>query len=397
MADIWPVLPQFPSGPYTITREFRTEIIVSRAGKEQRRALRDTPRKKIEYLSRVKGDCRVEFDKAMLDAQRVQQVIPERVRFVTLSGISSGVDTVTIDPLPAWIVEDADLMLVSGADQGRRTVSSIAGNDVTFTETDAFDWPAGTRLHPALFGYLSAQIGTSLLSRDKGVVEVSVSLDVDPGTEEEEAEGTAGTTLSNREVFLVAPDRWSPPSVNRQQDGVGAVDYGFGRTSRFFPIEFSSRVWNAEYTACSFTKAEDIRKLFARMKGRRGEFYMPTFTADMSLASALTSAGTTMLVTGTDIANNYSGDTVYKAVAVRLKNGTTLVNTVSSIAISSGNSSLTVGTAWGQNVAISDVEQVCWMPVWRFASDILAIRWVREDAAQISLSLQTIENLTAET
>ena len=36
------------------------------------------------------------------------------------------------------------------------------------------------------------------------------------------------------------------------------------------------------------------------------------------------------------------------------------------------------------------------MPVWRFASDILATSWVREDVAEVRMSMQMIETLTVE-
>jgi hypothetical protein len=397
VATVWPFLPNIRREAFVVAREYRTDIIVSRSGKEQRRALRQTPRKRIEYLTGVGGDCLRDFDLSMKTAQREQLAIPDRVRFVRLaSGLGGSVDSVVISPFPSWIVADAELLLVSGSRVAARTVESVVGTTVTFVETEAASWPAGTRLHPSLHGFLNANITAPLVS-PRGVVNVSVVFEVDPGEEPPEDIGTAPVTFASREAFLTRPNRWRQISLNRKQDAAADADYGFGRVRRFFPIEFATRLWEADYTGCDFDRAEAIRQFFDRMQGRRGEFYMPTWQRDLVPIVALTSAGTTITVEGTG-AQAYSGDTVFKAIGVRKKNGTWLLRTVSSIAPSGGtNSALTISAAWGENVAVADIDMVSWLPVWRFSSDILSTSWAREDVAEMRLALQMIENLTAET
>lgn len=392
---IWPFLPNWRRQPYSVTREYRTEIITSRSGREQRRAMRQTPRKRIEYLTGVKGDCLREFDREMVSAQREQRTIPERIRFVPISGLGSGGTSVTIDPAPSWIVEDARLVLVNGADQSLRTVASVVGTTVTFDETEAVVWPAGTRLHPALDGYLDATIAAPLLS-PRGVVDISVVFSVDPGSEPVEDEGTASTTLSGREVFLKRPNNWLPISLNRLQEGAQSVDYGFGRVTRFFPVGFSTRLWEGTYTGCDFDHADELRMFFARMKGRQGEFYMPTWQADLVPTAALTSAGTTITVSGTETDTTFSDNTVYKAIAVRKLDGTWITRTVTNIALSGGNSEITVGAAWGEDVALGNIDMVSWLPVWRFATDILTMEWPRITVAETRMSFQMLENLEVE-
>jgi len=396
MATIFPYGPNIRRAPYVMSREYRTEIITSRAGKEQRRALRQTPRKRIQYLTGVQSSCLRAFDRLMVTAQRTQLAIPDRVRFVRLaSGLAGGNDSVVLDVVPSWISVGAELMLVNGSDHDTRTVSDITGTTVTFDEFDSVTWPAGTRLHPSLRGYLDASIDAPIISQ-RGVVDVSVAFDVDPGLEPVEDDGAAAVTLAGREVFLKRPNRWLPISLKRNQDGVGNVDYGFGRVQKFFPIAFSTRLWEAGYTGCDFDHADEIRQFFDRMQGRRGEFYMPTWQQDLVPVSALTSAGTTITVSGTETDSVYSGSTVFKAIGVRKTDGTWITRTVSDIGTSGLNSVITVGSAWGQNVAVADIDRVSWLPVWRFATDILSMSWPREDVAEINLSFQMLEDLTVE-
>jgi hypothetical protein len=287
-------------------------------------------------------------------------------------------------------------MLVHGSDHGFRTVASIVGTTITFDEFDAFDWPDGTRLHPSLTGYLDASIQAPVIS-PRGVLDLSVTFHVDPGSEPTEEDGTAPATLSGREVFLTRPNRWLPIDIIRVQEGAAAADYGFGRIGRFFPIEFATRMWEATYTGCDFDDADALRQFFDRMKGRRGEFYMPTWTADLVPTAGITSAGTTLLVDGDGLEAAYDGSTTYAAVALRKTDGTWITRTVTNVAdITGGGASITIGSTWGEDVALGSIAMVCWLPVWRFATDILTMTWVRDDVAEVRLAMQMIESLAVE-
>lgn len=399
MPTVWPFAPSFRTAPYVVNREYRTDIITSRSGKEQARALRQTPRKRLEYTTRVTGDCRREFNALMTYAQRTQLIVPDRVRFITVEGgLPSSNTSIVVDPIPYWIQEGVTLMLLRGSRHSIRTVASIIDDVVIFNESEVEAWPEGTTLHPTLVGYLNTNISAPLVSQIRGITEVTVSFEVDPGSEDIPEEiDAATTTLGGREAFLVRPDRWTPITLGRVQNGYGDVDFGFGRVSRFFPIEFSTRMWDATYTGCDFDHSDALRQFFDRMKGKHGEFYMPTWEKDLVPTAPLTSAGTAMQVSGSGLEIAYDDSTVWKALAVRKTDGTWILRTVNNVTdIGTDAATINISGNWGQNVPLNQIERVCWMPVWRFASDILATSWVREDVAEVRMSMQMIETLTVE-
>src|SRR5262245_35873674 len=216
MTTIFPFGPSLKRAPYEVTREYRTEIITSRSGREQRRALRQTPRKRIEYLSALCDDNTRAFDRAMVNAQRIELAIPERVRFVRFDdGLPPGFSALTIDPVPSWIFAGASLILTGGMTNAVRTVESVSGTTVAFEETDAIAWPPGTRLSPSLTGYLDPSIPAPLVNRSHNTVEASITFHVDPGSEPVEDQGTASATLAGREVFLTVPNRWQEIGIDR--------------------------------------------------------------------------------------------------------------------------------------------------------------------------------------
>jgi hypothetical protein len=333
----------------------------------------------------------------MVTAQRELLAIPDRVRYVTLAGgLPISNTSVVVDPIPTWIAEGESLIIMGGGNMAFRTVVSIIDTTVIFDESEEIEYPANSRLHPVLEGYLSTTINAPEIS-PRGVIEVQVSFEVDPGSESiYEDSGTAETTFDGREVFLTRPDKWVPINLTRVQEGNGKVDYGFGRVQQFFPIEFATLMWEASYTGCDFNHSDALRQFFDRMKGRRGEFYMPTWGHDLRPTAALTTAGTTLTVAGTGHAAAYLGSTVWKKIAVRKTNGTWLLRSVTNVVDIAGGATLTITPAWGENVSLSAIDRICWLPIWRFASDILTMTWPRDTVAEIRMPMQMLENLAAE-
>ena len=154
-------------------------------------------------------------------------------------------------------------------------------------------------------------------------------------------------------------------------------------------------MFEGSYTACDFDHAEAIRMFFDRMKGQRGEFYMPTWKHDLVPLTALTSAGTTVTVEN-NLEEAYDDNTGWKALAILKTDGSWIFRTVTDVLDAGDNATLTVSAAWGADVAVAEIEMISWMPVWRFATDILTMSWPRDSVANITMAFQIIENLAVE-
>lgn len=391
-AFVWPFRSML-GRPFNIRREYRTEIITSRSGREQRRALRQTPRKRVEFDISLIGDDWRTFRRSMVSDLRHALISYEAPRFATMAAeMAVGTDCV-VDVAGAWLVANQSVMLIDGARMEQRVIASVVGTTVTFTAAVTATWPAGARLHAAFEGHLAANIDTS--ARYRHVADVAVGFDVTPGSELAPQNGTAAATFNNREVLLAQPNVWMPMEVLYDQTRE-AIDYGHGTISMFHPVTFTAQVRQGSYYALGLVAADALQAFFDRVKGQRGEFYMPTFDDDLPLAATAGSGTTSLTVTGLDVAEGYAGSTVYKAVAVFLTGGTVLFNLVTNIVESGGNSVLTVATAWGQEITPAGVTRISWMPVWRLASDIMEIEWDFDRLARTSLAMRMLEDLAPE-
>jgi hypothetical protein len=296
MAILWPFSPNLWLGPYKVEREFKTELLTSYHGQEQRRSLRQTPRKTIKYQMAKTEECLRAFHASMETAQRTLLAIPDRVRFVrTTASLASGGTSVTVASAPSWLTTGRQIVLVSKAQQALRTVAGIGGLNVTFNETDTLTWPAQTRIHVSLQGYLNETIRGNFVSISMNTENFDVVFQVEPGTEIE-AVNLAPITFEDREVFSVRPDKFAPVSIDYVQDGVSQVDFGYGRTKRFFPVSKASRLFEAQYTKCNAAKTDELRQFFDRQKGMRGEFFSPTFLPDIVPLSGISAAANSIAV-----------------------------------------------------------------------------------------------------
>ena len=296
--------------PVQVTVSYRTDIVTSRSGKEQRRALRASPRRSLSFGVTVAGDDRREFVTLLTRQQAAPLTIADPTRDVMLAG---------------------------------RLGASI------------------TASHP--------------VSR---AAEIAVTFDVDPGSEPAPSSDAGLQIHAGREVFVLRPN-WSSPVEEAFEWPVETLDYGSGRVRTSTPITEGWFTQQAAFVGATPEETAEIEAFFSRMKGRRGEFYMPTGTDDIGLL-ATTAAGSRVLTT-TATARDQG------AIAIKMSDGRLLFRTVVSVT-SSGV--MTVVAPFLSDLRPADVDYVSWMPIFRFASDDVTFEWQTASVAQVQLSMRSL-------
>ena len=396
---LWPFLPNWDS-KFAQTFEYKTEILTSRAGREQRIAQRTTPRTTIEFSCVATGDDRKLLGRILDRYQHVDHIVPDIPRHTFLAAdVASGALTLPLEEIPEWLIEGTIVVLAANGNVAMNrviTVDSLA-NTIGLSDATTSDWGEGTYVCYGMLGTLESSTGTRRLTND--TTEVSVKLSGKPGYEPYIAPPAASRTLNGREVFLVKPDWSSTPQVTHTWP-VEFVDYGRGTTQKFTPIMFGSRVEQWSYVNMSFDEAEEIVNCFKRMRGRRGEFYAPTWEEDITAADTLVIGTNTIRAAGLELYQDYAESTVFKAILIRLKDGTNLVRKITGMSqLSDGlgdDTRITVSGTWPRDIFTDEILMICWMPVHRFASDSLTVEWLADDKSRTQISVQTIEDLTPE-
>lgn len=394
---LFPYMPNW-STPVNVVQGWKTGIIESRSGREQRDAFRSYPRKIVEFSVVIKRTALADFRRLISRAARETFLVPERPYRTALSAPAAAGVTATVDEVPYWIAVDRWVVMRHGSQMSARQVKSIAGNVVTFWTNDQIEWPAGALVHPGLVCETGDSIQTTRLTST--TVQANVRFEVVPGSEEREDFGDAGETFDGREVFRFRPN-WASTQSQELLRPSEVVDFEYGLRERFFPITFQSEVTQFAFVRKTPELATELRKFFGRMRGRQGEFYAPTWEADLVPHLPLVIGELTLRTEGAADALAFADNPVRRAVLIVLHDGTEIMRVVESVAFvsdSAGESSeFTMTTPWAATIQPSDIEKVCWLNLCRFASDDLNLSWVTNDVCQTQLSIQTLERLDAET
>ena len=391
-ARVWPAAPNWADS-YSVTYSFKTEIQTSRSGREQRMALRRTPRKTLEYRATVKLAEAQILKRSLWGRQPLSFVAAEEPRYTTLAAnVLAGALSFPVADTPDWLVEGCMIVLVSGAQREMLTVDSVAEGVVTTTDFASMHWPEGTRVHYGLAGYVASSLqSTRPTSSSMGL---SVVFNGTPTAAAFEAMPDAAfTRFDGVPVFLKKPNWSETPSVSAEHD-VTEVDFDRGAVARFVPVAFGRELRQATYVGRDFATADTIRKTFFRCRGRLKPVWVPTWEFDIALREAVPGGSAALAVDGHSFHEAYGESTVHKALFVKWADGEVGYRRIAAIAATTSPggapiTTITLASAFARPVTPADM--VGWLYLCRFASDDLTIEWVTRTVAQAQIQFVTVE------
>ena len=388
----WLFAPQW-SSKVTSRYEFKTDLFTARSGREQRRFLRQTPRRTLSYSTVAAGDAFRSLGLFLRANQNQPVAVPEWTRWAVTSATTASLGTVlTFAATPAWMVVGQSVMLLSGNTSHVATITAATGTTVTLDTAVTTSWPAGSIVYAALLCSLSATMQAKNLTN--AVKTLPVMLEVYPGSEPEQDTGSAAITFNGREVFPLTANWANDVSVEHQWP-VEQVDFGRGRVTDFRPIGFPSQVRKATYLQRDRDEVQALVDFFCRMKGRLGAFYLSSDDDDLLLAATSSSGGSTLTVNAGDwtslLAADAGGyDDAQEAICIRMRDGSRLYRLVTGVSGSGANRVVTCDGTWPSALSDTTVSGISWMPLVRFASDILELSWLSNAVAETQINFQSI-------
>lgn len=361
--------------------EFKSTIAVSDDGKEQRRALRSEPRRAMDVMT-----SGLEIREFRYLQQFVFSNITKPIAFPDFSNvvIAEITSEVTLDAGETlrWAAPGNAVILSDGDRVELKHILAVNGAQVQISSATGMS--GKVRFYPAVYGHFDSPLKGRLLT--SGAMEVSIGVSGLPGLQNPVYTGGAPVMFDGREVLLRKMD-WADRAVD-MSGFTKILDNGYSRVSRYNPIRFNTRLYRQTFLLETREDRDDLIAFFCRMKGRRGEFFAPTWTDDLTLKSAV---GTTLRCepTGqTDFSNR-----VDRAVMVERYDGTRAFAKVTAVALAGGDLVLTLNQAFPWAIAPAEVRRLCWLPLCRFGSDLLSLSHVSSVTATADMTIQTLEYL----
>lgn len=376
--------------PLRESYEFRTDIITSGNGKEQRRAVRFEPRRSLELNCTYDAKGKWALDQFMVSGLPLPTILADERRVVEMTRqMDAEAISATVEAdVATWLQIGMQVVIADGPRRETRIVASFSSTVIAFTEFNNTVFPVGSKIYPALIGRVQTQPQARRLTSLAGTI--SIQFDVDVASEPAPASGP-GEMIGFREVLLRKPN-WAT-AVNLTYDYPrNPVDYDFGRVAQFVPYDFATLSFKGEYVGRSVADTQTMINFFCRQRGQNREFLRPTFEHDMPF---VTMSGFNIVMSGTAFAAAYADSSVHRRLVIRRNDGSLIHRQIDSIEglAETDTSVIRLTEALpAENLSPATVEAVSWVFVSRFATDRLEIDWLTTTVSQFSLTTKSLEN-----
>ncbi len=381
------------------TYDFKTSVFASRDGSEtQRSALRETPRRSLGFSPLHRDDESRKMRRFLARHQSSEIAMADYSMGVSVSsGAMIGGSSLTLRRSAYWVSVGARVFLQDGPVIQLLTIATVAGLTVSFASEFTHAWSARTRVYPPLRGVLKDSLGVQSITDE--VDTTTIDFDVTPGSIPPRNWGAAPTTLGGREVMTLRPN-WTNRLDTDFVFPRERVDYGRGLVRVLRPVSFGTQIRRGRFRLRSAEQIDLLIGMFHRAKGQRGELYVSTWLNDMQLRLTANAGAAALRMQGVALHQTYASDPSYKAIEMRLSDGSVLRRLVTASAtVSDANGAdtiLTVNSALPVAVSPAGVKSISWLQCARFATDTLTLDYVTDLVADVALTFQSLKDLTPE-
>lgn len=383
------VLPIKPNwrNPVQLELDFLTDIFASRNGKERREALRHTPRWALNFQIAATKE-RLKRLRADLNLRPVDPFyLPVEWRSATtISSVAAATLSLDFANLPFWAKTGGFVVIETASNEQVAQIAVAAGTSITFVDPLSFDVPAGSKVRQARLVRFSGEV--AFKPETSALWTASVRLEEVPGSQPESDIGITPPQFLDTDVFIHKPDWTSAPdfTIGNERE---LFDPGRGRTFMWSPVDFSVLDTQTAHFAFDATEAEELIAFFARQKGQRGSFWMPTYTQDFPILSSTVPNATSFVIQGSEFRDSYLDDPVYRRLIAFWPSGGFQINTISGLTINgNGDTVVTCQNQWAQ--ALHPDSRLHWLLLSRFATDKLSVDWDTTKVARFKLAIRSL-------
>lgn len=383
-AEILPVDHNW-SRPLITEWAFRTEVFKARNGTEYRRAEREKPRRRVELDVLLKGDAVRDFRNVLALRNGEIGILPDLVSAVLLD---SAPTTASVIPkqFPTWMRAGRPVILYR--DSGRmelRFISSVRNGVLAFVEpVDGLT--AAWKVMPALYGRL-AENGRNRRPTTS-VLTASVDFQEEPTSAPDPVDYRYDfddlPTYRNVPVLAVKPN-WRSALEEDFQRPRDVLDFDYGAIDTFFPEADARLGLRYSFLAKDRSITDFLVDFFCRQKGRRGEFYVPTWTDDLRVIRY--DGDDVAVFAGKYPALLFGTSFMYRNVCFYSPSGL-VIRGIRAVVLEEGNSKIYLD-APVSDTSVLDV-RVSWFLRVRFAADILSVTWHTNTVAEFDIAVTSL-------
>lgn len=374
MADIdLPVFSFRPNRkePMSERLSFLSDVLRSKSGAEQRRSIRETPRRTFE-ADFLLVDAERTFWDLFMDRLAGQDVmIPVYWEGVAVPNklIAGSTTNILFDTTRReWAYYNGGLVLIAGPtalDYEIVQISAVDADRIWLADQPTRAWPKGTKIYPLRRGIVE---DTGDVSQPSAAV-ATVTAQFRFTTNNPWTPAASTAPVYEGLPVLVAEPNWVEDLKIDYERDMQDFDPGVGRTFRVDGlgralVGQAHRWWLSGKEAMA-----DFRDLLYRNRGRTGGFWLPTFKADFKLASSILAADSQIEVKSTGFVYIGGPASGREYIVIRHSAGYVFRKIVDVVSGGPDTELLVLDLPVGLDLSAGQVRKISFMDTARFDSD----------------------------
>ena len=367
---VWTFAPNWENG-ITERLEWLTDMLVSRAGAEQRRSMRLSPRRFFQGTFLLTGRERQAHDVQTFMAGGIDMYVPLWTEVVHLTApLAAGSTSIPIDPVDREFRNGDYVLLRKDAFTYEVVkIDTIAGGSLQLIANTQQTWGLGTAVYPLRLSRFDEQ--PQYTKHTDAFIELSAQFRLS-----ETNDNAANPTLPSYQGF---------PVINTRPDESDDLTHGYARKM----LTLDNQVGIPKYTdmaGLGFTTQQyrwvivgrpayaEFRRLLYMLRGRWKAFWMPTFMQDMRASQDITSGDNFLRIYEMGYTEFGGAVKGRNHIRIELTDGTCIYKEITSSApIGVGEERLALTDTFSANIPAASIRSISYMALSLLDADAIEI------------------------
>lgn len=378
---VWPFAPNW-ANPVDETLEWLTSIEASFDNTEQRFAMREDPRRVLEYRPQIVGKDTGLFESVVFGwADRLYALPLWQERAILTADAFAGATSLSFDTSNRTFMPDGLLVLLRDAfTLEALEIQSVSASGVVLKKPIETNWLKGSRVFPIMVSRLEKPLSAQYVAEDK--IDGFVRFVGSPAeTETRTPINAAPVTYNGVEVYT-APTNWINPMQLSYDASYDLLDSDTGVFSLRQRAGWPTITRSHEWLNKDKTVSTDVRNFFSRRRGRLTPAWIPTGTVDFKLAEDAGQTSSVIRVIDNDYGSLVNQHPARKHIVIQLRGGTNIIRGITGYTPDvDGTAVLALDATIGQNITIAGVRRISFIGLYRLASDSVTFSWRTDEVS----------------
>lgn len=387
---VWPFAPNWQT-PVNEILEWKTQVIRSFDGSEQRRGLRTKARRSFSYYMSLSGDSAARFDNFLWGWQNRSFAMPVWMdkRRIT-SDVSIDATTISVNTTDrSFVAGGLAILFKDEVTYEIVEVLTVLANTLTLSRQTVQAWPVGTAIYPVVIGQLPSSV--PVMRHSDRVISATVDFDCDPvSTNPYVPVVSASLTYDGVEVITRQPD-WKSGVDNTSDFTYETLDMGTGAVIHYQTEQFPRIRRAYKWLLKSRESVRQMRELLGRTRGQLKSVYVPTWHHDLRVVVDIDESAVSIVVADNDFHLMVGVNAARDRLMLQLVDGTVFYRKILGTSKVAEGTMLTIDSAFGQDIPKTSVRNVFMLMRNRLATDKIELQWHTDSVVTTNTPFITVK------